>query len=355
MKKKYIILLHVAFWAVFIISNSVPKFLANNFFSYKHTAPDAVLYFKYLLIEFGYTLILISCFYGSYLFIAPQFFVHKRYVQGIVFMILCMALVILLRYALEYGFFLPVLGFDNYMGHPWPAKRYISNIVLYYFPGNFMYGMAYFFAENWYKNNRRHQELQKEKLSTELAFLRSQVNPHFLFNTINDIYALTYQKSDQAPEALLKLSVMLRYMLRDGNEDFMPLNREVEYLENAIALQRIGAKGVAYINFTQEGYIGDQPVASLLFIAFVENAFKHGVLNEPASPVEIYLHADNLGIIFNVRNKKNKGLKDIRGGIGLSNVQRRLQLIYPDRHQLTVSDSADFYEVNLILKQNEWS
>jgi two-component system LytT family sensor kinase len=173
-----------------------------------------------------------------------------------------------------------------------------------------------------------------------------------LFNTINDIYSLTYQKSEQAPEALLKLSVMLRYMLRDGNENFMPLNREVEYLENVIALQRISAKGMAYINFTQEGYMGDQPIASLLFIAFVENAFKHGVLTDPQTPVNIYLHADNAGVIFNVSNKKNLGYKDSKGGIGLSNVQRRLQLMYPDKHQLTITNNADLYQVNLILKQN---
>ncbi|OOQ58839.1 sensor histidine kinase [Mucilaginibacter pedocola] len=326
--------------------------MSNSLFSYQGATPDALLFFKYLLIELGYALIFMSCFYGSYLFIAPQFFVRKKYFVGLVATVLCLGFIIALRYTLEYGFFLPVLGFDNYRGNIWPAKRYISNIVFYYFPGYFMYGMAYFFAENWYCNSRRHQELQKEKLATELAFLRSQVNPHFLFNTINDIYALTYQKSDMAPEALLKLSVMLRYMLREGNEDFMPLNREVEYLENAIALQRIGAKGQAYINFTQEGYIGEQPVASLLFIAFVENAFKHGVWNDPEHPVGIYLHADNLGVIFNVRNRKNNGLKDSTGGIGLSNVQRRLQLIYPDRHRLTVKDEAGFYEVNLILKQN---
>lgn len=239
------------------------------------------------------------------------------------------------------------------MGHPWPFQRYLSNIIIYYFPSYFVYGLMYFFAENWYKNNRRNQELQQEKLNTELAFLRSQINPHFLFNTINDIYSLTYQKSEQAPEALLKLSVMLRYMLREGNEDFMPLNREVEYLENIIALQRISAKGMAYINFTQEGYIGDQPIASLLFIAFVENAFKHGVWNDPQQPVEVYLHADNAGIIFSVSNKKNPGHKDSKGGIGLNNVQRRLQLMYPNKHQLTINNNADFYTVNLILKRDQ--
>jgi len=352
MKKKYVILLHITFWLLYIGSNSYTKYNAGIFFTGKEAAPGFALYLKYLLIEVGYALTMMSCFYGSYLFIAPQLFVYKRYIRAVLLSLLSVAFVCGLRYALEYSFLLPVLGFDNYRGHPWPLQRYVSNVFFYYFPSYFMYGIMYFFAENWYKNNRRHQELQKEKLSTELAFLRSQVNPHFLFNTINDIYSLTYQKSEQAPEALLKLSAILRYMLRDGNEDFMPLNREAEYLENVAELQRIGAKGGAYVNFVQEGHIGTQSIASLLFIAFVENAFKHGVLNDAGNPVEIYLHADNMGIVFNVRNKKNHSLKDNTGGIGLSNVQRRLQLIYPEKHELVIKNGTDFYEVNLILKAN---
>lgn len=350
MKRKYIILLHIVFWGLLILNASYNKFASNVFFSYRSGPHNAALYFKYLLIETGYTLIPVSCFYCSYLFIAPQFFVFKSYAKAVAYTILTVVFIIGLRYALEYGFFLPVLGFDNYRGHKWPLYEFARNVIFYYFPGYFIYGFIFFFVENWYKNNRRHQELQKEKLTTELAFLRSQVNPHFLFNAINDIYALTYQRSEQAPEALLKLSAMLRYMLRDGNEDFMPLNREAEYLENVIALQRISAKGVAYVNFIQEGYIGDQPIASLIFIAFVENAFKHGVLNDPENPVEIYLHADNAGIVFSVSNKKNNSLKDGTGGIGLNNVRRRLELTYAGKHELVIKDNEGFYTVNLVLK-----
>ncbi|MFA6248251.1 MAG: histidine kinase [Mucilaginibacter sp.] len=353
MKKKYIILLHIMFWVLLIINTSYNKYTINLFSSYLSVPHDANLYIKYLLIETGYTSILACCFYCSYLFIAPQFFVFKNYVKAALYTACTIVFIIVLRYVLEYGLFLPVLGFDNYKGHKWPLTDFARNVIFYYFPGYFIYGLIFFFVENWYKNSRRHQELQKEKLTTELAFLRSQVNPHFLFNAINDIYALTYQKSEQAPEALLKLSVMLRYMLRDGNEDFMPLNREAEYLENVIALQRISAKGVAYVNFIQEGYIGDQQIASLIFIAFVENAFKHGVLNDQDNPVEIYLHADNAGIIFNVSNKKNNSLKDNTGGIGLTNVRRRLQLTYAGKHELTIKDQGGFYTVKLVLKLSQ--
>lgn len=344
MKRRQVILLHLSVWAVLLAGAFLRGYFSDKTYG--------LSLFGFFTVVLGYYIVSAICFYCSYCWVAPRLILQRKYLLSFLFAALTLLLIVFARYALEFWFLKPVIHFDNYKDGPITLSYYFNNVFFFYFPSYFVYGMMYFFAENWYKNSRRHQELQREKLATELAFLRSQVNPHFLFNTINDIYALTYQKSDQAPEALLKLSVMLRYMLREGNEDFMPINREVEYLENAIALQRIGAKGEAYINFTQEGYIGEQPVASLLFIAFVENAFKHGVLNNPECPVEIYLHADNAGIIFNVRNTKSRGLKDATSGIGLSNVQRRLQLIYPDRHQLTVTDNNGIYEVNLILKQN---
>jgi len=344
MKRKQIVYIHIIAWSVLFISEVLLNY-ANS-----RTPKDLHTFFKNLLIQACYQIIPISCFYGSYLFVAPQFFVYRRYLRGIGYSILTLTGITTLRYLLEYHFFIPVLNFDNYYGHPWPVKDYIENIFFYYFPKYFVYGQLYFFAENWYKDKQLKQELQKEKSVAELAFLRSQINPHFLFNTINDIYSLTYQKSERAPEALLKLSELLRYMLREGNTDMMPLQLEIKYLENVFELQRIGAKGRAYINFEVEGYVGEQQVASLLFIAFVENAFKHGILNDKENPVLVHLTSTIESVSFSIRNKKNNFQKDATGGIGLSNVQRRLELIYPGKHQLDISDGEEFYTVNLALQ-----
>ena len=341
MKRKQIIYIHLIAWGLLFVSEIWLDYFGKR---------DTHDFLKRLLIQFCYLSIPISCFYGSYFFVAPQFFVYRRYLVGVLYSILTLIGIVCLRYLLEYHFFLPVLNFDNYRGHPWPVTDYIENIFFYYFPKYFIYGQLYFFAESWYRDKQLKQELQKEKSTAELAFLRSQINPHFLFNTINDIYSLTYQKSDKAPEALLKLSELLRYMLREGNEDLMPLRQEAHYLENVIELQRISAKGKAYINFEIEGYIGEQKVASLLFIAFVENAFKHGILNDPKNPVKIYLTSSNEGMAFSVSNKKNRDQKDHTGGIGLSNVKRRLELMYPGKHRLEVLDESDFYTVNLTLQ-----
>ncbi|MDO3641295.1 sensor histidine kinase [Mucilaginibacter sp. L3T2-6] len=344
MKRKQIIYIHLIAWSVLFLSEVGLSYTDSR-------APqDLPAFLKNLGIQCCYQSIPFSCFYSSYWFVAPQFFVYRQYLRGIIYSLFTLTGIVSLRYLLEYHFFLPVLGFDNYGGHPWPVKDYIENIFFYYFPKYFIYGQLYFFAENWYKDKQLKEELQKEKSTAELAFLRSQINPHFLFNTINDIYSLTYQKAERAPEALLKLSELLRYMLREGNADLMPLRQEIQYLENAIELQRISAKGKAYIHFEMEGDAGDQQVASLLFIPFVENAFKHGILNEPEHPVTIALTAAGESISFSVCNKRNNYQKDHTGGIGLNNVKRRLGLVYPGRHRLEINDGDEFYRVNLVLR-----
>jgi two-component system LytT family sensor kinase len=349
MKRKYIILLHIACWGLLLVTNLWQATSTSLFSPSRSHEAGFYSFFKYMVIEITYLLIPLSCFYGSYLVVAPQF-VKKNYFKTILYAFLLLMFVIALRYLMEYKFFLPVFGFDNYNGHPYTISRFVANVFFYYFPAYFVYGLMYFFVEGWYKTRQNQQELQKEKAAAELTFLRSQINPHFLFNSINDIYSLTYQKSEDAPGALLKLSEILRYMLREGNEDFVPLEQEVKYIENVIELQRISAKGNAFINFDIEGYIGIQKMAALLFIAFVENAFKHGVWNDATHPIQINLDASNDKIQFGIRNKKNNDLKDKTGGIGLNNVRRRLELIYPGKHQLDINAEAEFYTVNLKLQ-----
>jgi len=340
MKRRQLIVLHIVFWGLLFIS--------NIWSSYSRGLSPFV---KVLIIEAGYFTIPITCFYSSYLFVAPQLFVKKRYLRALLYALLTLMAIVILRYVLEYYFFKPVLGFDNYKGHPWPVGDYIENVFFYYFPRYFIYGLMYFFAESWYKTRHLQQQIEKERSAAELAFLRSQVNPHFLFNSINDIYSLTYQKSEQAPAALLKLSDILRYMLREDGDSFTPLIGEIGYVENVIDLQRISAKGGAFINFKVEGPVENQKVASLIFIPFAENAFKHGVLNDAENPVEIALTISAENICFAVSNKKSPYQKDHTGGIGLNNVKRRLELLYPGKHELAIDDKEDFYTVKLNLQR----
>ncbi len=350
MKRKYIILLHLTFWGLLILNNSFAFFNNNAFDSFKNQPKSFSLFVKCLFCEVGFSSITALCFYSNYLFVAPALFVKKNYFKAVLFVVLTLVALICWRYIVEFWFFKPVLGFDNYKGNSITVEFYINNIFYYYFPVYFIYGIMYFFAESWYQNKQRQQELEKEQATAELTFLRSQINPHFLFNSINDIYSLTYKRSELAPVALLKLSEILRYMLRESKDEFMLLQSEIKYLENVIELQSISAKGNAYIDFSIEGYIGDQKIATLLFIAFTENAFKHGVLTNPKTPVKINLQATNNNIRFTIQNKKNCDQKDKTGGIGLNNVRRRLLLLYPNKHKLIINDEGDFYRIDLTLQ-----
>lgn len=308
------------------------------------------LFLKYFILEGGYIAVPVFCFYTGYGFVAKPLFVNRQFFNAFIYFLLSIAGAVALRYVIEYFVFLPVLHFDNYRGKEWPVYDYVSNVFFYYFPSYFVYGLMYFFGENWYKTRQLHQSLEKERATAELALLRSQINPHFLFNAINDIYSLSYHRSDQAPIALLKLSEILRYTLHESKAEQTSLKQEVAYIENVIELQRISAKGNIYVDFDVHGDITRQQIPSLLLIVFVENAFKHGVVNQPEHPANIKLAVDGNKVHFAVRNKKGNFQKDRTGGIGLNNAKRRLELMCTGKYNLHIEDTATYYKVELTLE-----
>ncbi|RYE59263.1 MAG: hypothetical protein EOP48_01435 [Sphingobacteriales bacterium] len=212
---------------------------------------------------------------------------------------------------------------------------------------NIFLGLLLSYLMDWRTIRAEKEAVEKEHLKTELAFLKSQVNPHYLFNTINDIYSLTRQQSEEAPEALLKLSEVLRYMLRESDDPYVPLANEIDYLNNVIDLQKIGQKGNSHINFKVAGKIENQKIAPLILINFIENAFKHGVFKNREEPIQILVTIDQQAFHLHISNKINVAKKDKTGGIGLVNVQRRLALIYPNRHKLLIYPKTDTFIVDL--------
>jgi sensor histidine kinase YesM len=194
--------------------------------------------------------------------------------------------------------------------------------------------------------------LEKEKLDTEMKFLKSQINPHFLFNVLNNIYTLTVIKSDKAPDNLMRLSEMLRYMLYDSNDGKVPFQKEIEYLENYINLASL--KDSRGLNIKVD-FDKSQPglmVAPLLFIPFVENAFKHSKIEDLKNGfINISLKTNHTQIEFIIENSiPNVAFtKDKVGGIGLPNTKQRLDLLYPNKHLLSISDSGKVYSVYLKL------
>ncbi len=206
---------------------------------------------------------------------------------------------------------------------------------------------------DWAFHQREKQELQKRSLESELNFLKSQINPHFLFNTLNNLYALTLKKSDRAPEIVLKLSEMMRYMLYECNEKRVPLRKEINYLKNYLDLEKIRQGTNVEVQLTLNGVVENQKIAPLIFIPFLENCFKHGLKNEIGKGyVHIDVDSKIDSIDFKIVNSKSPSLPKPAnakksGGIGLLNVRKRLDLHYGEEYKMDIKDYPNEYIVEL--------
>ena len=211
---------------------------------------------------------------------------------------------------------------------------------------------------DWQRHQRDRKDLETQRMQSEIKFLKSQINPHFLFNTLNSLYALTLKKSDKAPEIVIKLSEMMRYMLYECNERRVPLQKEVNYIQNYLAMEGLRQSGHADIQFKIEGQITDQTIAPLIFIPFLENSFKHG-LNHQLGDGYVHVIMKVLGnkLLLRILNSKPEQTPQQTdkqsGGIGLVNVQRRLNLLYPSQYKLDIEESEKEHIVELSLDLTE--
>jgi len=202
------------------------------------------------------------------------------------------------------------------------------------------------------KNIKSIIQLKNEKAKTELMHLKSQVNPHFFFNTLNNLYGLVGKDAKKAQELILKLSDMMRYSIYDGDKEKALLSEEISYLENYIELHRIRYHKTIDVQFTIEMNGNDYEVMPLLFIILLENAFKHGVENLRENAfVHIKLVANNNEISFEIENNFDPSENKQDEGIGLNNLKRRLELVYPKNHILIISKTDDIYNAKLNIKK----
>ncbi|MFT3827799.1 MAG: histidine kinase [Chitinophagaceae bacterium] len=214
--------------------------------------------------------------------------------------------------------------------------------------------IAYFFIKEWIRNNLVRSQAEAQQFSTEVKFLRSQVNPHFLFNTLNNLFSMAQKKGDsEVANGISKLSGMMRYMIYESNTDRVPLLKEIEYLEDCIALNKLryaDNEVTVKFDYPEQGVIAGVQVAPMLFIPFLENAFKHGVLIGHHSGITIAIAIDQKTLIFTCENTDYSAVKKLaeeQSGIGLENVKRRLQLVYPGMYTLQAKPENGIYKVNL--------
>jgi sensor histidine kinase YesM len=210
------------------------------------------------------------------------------------------------------------------------------------------------FATGWFELEAKRKQMENDKLMSELKFLKAQINPHFLFNTLNNLYYLAYSQSPNTTEVIAKLSQMMRYMIYDSNYQHVLLSKEIEYMQNYISLERLRLNNEVPITFEVEGETENKLITPMIFITFLENAFKHGVnANNPDSWVKISIKIKGNECIYVVENSKLKSVTELKekSGIGLQNLKRRLELSYPGKHTLKTDEQSDryFVQLNLIL------
>ncbi len=193
--------------------------------------------------------------------------------------------------------------------------------------------------------------LNEDKLKTELKLLKAQINPHFIFNALNNIYSLTYMGKQNAPESVLKLSEMLRYVFYDCNKDKVKLEQEVQYIENFMAFQQMKSEHIQNIQFKKTSNLDTIEVAPMLFIPFIENAFKYSKIEEIEDAyVTINMEYKNDNLYFSIENSIPELGKSMSGsGLGIKNVKHRLDIIYNDNYKLEISNTEQNYKVALSL------
>lgn len=205
--------------------------------------------------------------------------------------------------------------------------------------------------KQWRTTEQRAARAEADKANSELSFLKAQINPHFLFNTLNNIYTLAVTKNENAPVAIMKLSNIMRYITDEVTQDYVPLQLEIECAANYIDIQRMRLNNKADVDFSVTGNSEGKQIAPLILMSFIENVFKYGTSSHEPSTIIIRLIITEKTITFYSQNKLFSNLRKVeRTGIGITNTKRRLEHLYPKKYLLNITTENDFYCVHLILQ-----
>jgi two-component system LytT family sensor kinase len=343
-KKAAQIIVHIAAWGCFLMlplifyprpldSSFIPEqavtpfFFISNFFYIGFYYFNTHVLFSKLLEKnkiFFYFLIIVGImiFFGSMPRLYQSFFGHFQ----------------------RFSTSIPVVHpFRNY--HPPILSPGSISIFLLVF----LFSTGVKVMQKWMNSERRNKQIENEKLHAELSFLKSQINPHFLFNTLNNIYSLAENKSDLTPVAVMKLSNIMRYVLTEARQDTVSLEKEMQFINDYIELQKIRSTDKTSVGFTVVGDISGKKISPMILLPFTENAFKYGVSTRELSPINILVESHPDHIHFKIRNNKhNNGKKSlVNTGIGINNTRRRLELLYPGKYELNIEDEPFTYTINL--------
>jgi len=324
---------HIGGWIVYLLYIAVGFWIEPRPFSHQ-------------LFTYSFQAVKIVEFYIFYLWVYPHFLKRDKLPQLIGGILVGIVFFITARHFLEEVVLFKIFQIHNYFGYT--AKSYIID-NLYFGTSGLVLSMAVYSSFDALRKEQENKSLREEKTQAELAFLKNQINPHFLYNTLNYIYSLAYPVSEKLADAVIKLSQLMRYMLTENPDGQVDLQKEVDYIENYISIYQLRFEDAFFVDFKAEGDIAGKRVAALLLIPFVENAFKHGIVNDPSRPIRIHLKVTGTRLDFTVSNKINRSQKDHSTGVGLVNIRRRLELIYPNKHELLVSENGQTYKATVAI------
>lgn len=349
---KYRPLRHLLFWVLWFVYRLTNALSSRSLKADHWWGDEAIMHI--LLIDL---LIMVVFAYGIVYFIVPKLLDTKKYL--LFFLALCTWFYFIAAlYSATYYYYLENL----YTVYIWGNKEAVAGMgkrltnlpFLLSLFSNFIVPVLVLGVIKFYKNKTLLSKIEEEKNKMELRVLKNQLNPHFLFNTLNNLYSFVVTKSPKAPEMVLQLSGILDYALYKSQQKFVSLSEEILAIENFIALEQIRYGDRLQVVFDQE-VKGPLQVSPLLLLSMVENAFKHGASGDIEAPkIKIDLKEKNNKILFNVWNTKsnNQGElnDDYKKGIGLSNIKRQLDLTYPNQHELSITDETATFNLSLTIR-----
>ncbi|MDO5973749.1 sensor histidine kinase [Flavivirga jejuensis] len=320
------------------------------------------LYFRFGFIPKDFyirTSILIGVFYLNYVFLVPKLLLNKKIILYIaVSSIIILLFIFIFEPLIPRPRTRPLLSrIPNPTGLGLDFEKNKKSIG-FIKPFHSSFSLLLFIAlstsvrlvSGWYKTEKQRTQVESQKINSELLFLKAQLNPHFLFNTLNSIYSLANKKSDNTTIAIVTLSELMRYMIYEANANFVPLKKEIDHIQNYIALQLLRLKDSSGVRVNVHGNL-NYKIEPLLLISFIENAFKYGTDFKGKTNILIKISIENKALNLYVYNTSSPTKsKNKNSGIGLENIKNRLNLLYPNSHTLNIANNKKSYEVNLVIK-----
>jgi len=340
------VLLHIFFWICFL---ALPLLLGPNSASNNPREIDRHFQWNMFFVVFG--LFNIPLFYFNTEFLLRKILKKQGVLIYVILLVISLILMLWFHEELFKWFFPEWANREGSRGNGF--RRGTSLRIVFQLLFIVAIGISYRFLSDNMTDQEVKKEEENERLKSELSFLRSQISPHFMFNVLNSIVSLSRRKPEMVEPVVIKLSELMRYMIYETSDSKVSIDKEFSYLESYIELQRLRFGDDIKIDFKHKLSSIPSSIEPMLLIPFVENAFKHGVGMVKDPSIEIELNDDKKSLFFSVSNKvskQNSEIKDESSGIGLANVRRRLELLYPNQHELDIVEKENSYLIELKIK-----